>query len=91
MNREGAIWGILSGLTFTLVMIMLMRSVQIFGTEAQILDSFLGINAQGIGVVGAIINFIVSFVVSRRTQAPPEEISRMVEDIRVPKVMDQTD
>lgn len=91
MNREGAIWGILSGLIFTLTMILLMRSVQIFGTETQIIESFLGINAQGIGVIGAIINFAVSFIVSRNTQEPPEEISKMVEDIRIPKVVETSE
>ncbi|MRG85728.1 sodium:solute symporter family protein [Salinibacillus xinjiangensis] len=86
MNREGATWGILVGLIFTVSMILLMRSVEIFGTESQIIESFLGINAQGIGVVGAILNFVISFIISRSTQAPPEEISQMVEDVRVPKV-----
>ncbi|WP_349407442.1 sodium:solute symporter family protein [Pseudalkalibacillus sp. SCS-8] len=90
MNREGAIWGISVGLAFTVIMILLMRSPQIFGTEAPVLESFFGINAQGIGVVGALLNFIISFIVSRRTAAPPEEIQQMVEDIRVPKVMDKT-
>ncbi|MGM7701541.1 sodium:solute symporter family protein [Pseudalkalibacillus sp. Hm43] len=90
MNREGAIWGISVGLAFTVIMILLMRSPQIFGTDAPVLESFFGINAQGIGVVGALLNFIISFIVSRRTAAPPEDIQQMVEDIRVPKVMDKT-
>jgi cation/acetate symporter len=85
MNREGAIAGILTGLIFTIVMILLMRSVQIFGSEKAIINSFFGINAQGIGVIGAILNFIVSFVVSRITPAPPTDIQQMVENIRIPK------
>lgn len=89
MNRQGAIWGILTGLIFTFVMILLMRSPQIFGTAKPVIDSFLGINAQGIGVVGAILNFIVSYVVSRATEAPPEEIQQLVEDIRIPKGVGQ--
>lgn len=86
MNREGATWGIGIGLVFTLSMILMMRSVEIFGTQSQVMDSFLGINAQGIGVIGALLNFIVAFIVSRVTTPPPEEISQMVEEIRVPKV-----
>ncbi|MBO8170762.1 MAG: cation acetate symporter [Bacillaceae bacterium] len=85
MNREGAIWGILTGLIFTATMILLMRSPQIFGTESAAIDSFLGINAQGIGIVGMILNFIVSFIVSRSTKEPPQEIQQLVEDIRIPK------
>ncbi|GEL78820.1 sodium:solute symporter family protein [Tenuibacillus multivorans] len=89
MNREGAIWGISTGLAFTVIMIALMRSVQVFGTEAPIIESFFGIQAQGIGVIGAILNFIVAFIVSRRTAAPPEEIQEMVEDIRVPRISEK--
>ncbi|MCF6411704.1 sodium:solute symporter family protein [Pseudalkalibacillus salsuginis] len=90
MNREGAIWGISVGLAFTVIMILLMRSPQVFGTETPVIESFLGINAQGVGVVGALLNFVISFIVSRRTAAPPEEIQQMVEDIRVPKVINKT-
>jgi cation/acetate symporter len=86
MNREGATSGIVVGLVFTLVMILLMRSVQVFGTEEQIITDFFGIQALGIGVIGALLNFIVAFVVSRLTSPPPEEIIQLVEDIRVPKV-----
>nr|WP_290665339.1 sodium:solute symporter family protein [Ardenticatena sp.] len=85
MNREGAIAGILTGLVFTLVMILLIRSDRLLGTETPILTSFLGVNAQGVGVYGAILNFIISYVVSRTTPPPPEHIQHLVEDIRVPR------
>ncbi|WP_102028146.1 sodium:solute symporter family protein [Salirhabdus sp. Marseille-P4669] len=86
MNRQGATWGIIVGLVFTLTMILLMRSVQVFGTETQVLENFLGVDALGIGAVGALFNFIIAFVVSRMTSPPPEEISQMVEDIRLPNI-----
>ncbi len=88
MNKEGAIAGILSGLVFTVVMIGLMRSHVVFGMEERILHyrDFIGINAQGIGVVGMVINFLVSYVVSRMTSKPPEHIRELVEDVRVPEV-----
>ncbi len=85
MNREGATAGILVGLFFTLIMIILMRSNRLLGTEQPIIASFLGINAQGIGVVGAILNFIVSYVVSRATPPPPQEIQELIEEIRIPR------
>ncbi|GAW92524.1 sodium:solute symporter family protein [Calderihabitans maritimus] len=89
MNREGAIAGILTGLIFTAVMIVLMRSTKLLGTEAPILESFLGINAQGIGTVGMILNFIVAYIVSRATPPPPQEIQDLVQDIRIPKGVGQ--
>lgn len=86
MNRQGATSGIVVGLVFTLFMLLSMRSVQVFGTETQFIDNFLGVDALGIGVIGAALNFIVALIVSRMTAPPPEHISQMVEDIRVPKV-----
>jgi cation/acetate symporter len=72
------------GLLFTTVMILMMRSVQLMGTSEPILPSFMGITAQGIGSVGMILNFVVTIVVSRMTDPPPEEIQEMVESVRIP-------
>lgn len=85
MNREGAIAGLVTGLVFTLVMIGMQRSVQIFGTATPLMGDFLGINAQGIGVVGMLLNFVVAYVVSRLTPPPPQHIQELVDDIRIPK------
>ena len=85
MNREGAIAGILTGLIFTLVMIGMQRSVQIFGTPTPMMGDFFGINAQGIGVVGMLLNFLVAYVVSRATPPPPQHIQELVDHIRIPK------
>ena len=88
-NSQGAIAGMLVGLIFTAVMILMMRSVQLLGTAEPILPSFLGITAQGIGAVGMILNFVVTFVVSRMTDPPPEEIQEMVESVRIPSGADE--
>ena len=85
MNREGAIAGILVGLVFTLIMVVLMTSDSIFGTAEPLLPTFLGLEAQGIGLVGTILNFVVAFAVSRVTPPPPEDIQNLVEDIRLPQ------
>lgn len=84
-NSAGAITGMIVGITFTAVMIMLMRSVPLFGTEAPILSNLFGITAQGVGAIGMILNFIITFVVSRQTAPPPEHIQEMVENVRIPK------
>lgn len=85
MNSKGAIAGMLVGLIFTMVMIVMMRSVQILGTAEPLYGDFFGIQAQGIGTVGAILNFIVAFTVSRATEEPPQEIQELVESVRVPR------
>ncbi len=84
-NSQGAVAGMIVGIVFTAIMILMMRSVQLLGTDAAILPDFLGITAQGIGTIGMILNFVVSYVVSRATEAPPQEIQDMVESVRVPK------
>jgi cation/acetate symporter len=86
-TREGAILGMLTGLVFTGATIGMMRSPQIFGTSAPLLDSFFGVNAQGVGTVGMVLNFVVMWVVSLRTPPPPREVQEMVESIRYPRVM----
>ncbi|WP_017185934.1 sodium:solute symporter family protein [Alkalibacillus haloalkaliphilus] len=86
MNKEGAIAGILTGLLFTLIMIGSILSESIFGTDGPLLDSFFGINAQGVGVVGMMLNFIVSFIVSRLTAEPPKEIQELIENVRAPEI-----
>jgi len=88
-NRSGAIWGMLSGLFFTLVYIFWFKGwLFIPGTEmaANTPDNWiLGISPEAIGAVGALVNFVVAFIVSRVTAAPPEHIQHLVEDIRIPK------
>ena len=45
----------------------------------------LGIQPESFGAVGALINFVVAFIVAKSTAEPPEHIQHLVEDIRVPK------
>lgn len=77
-NRQGAIWGMVTGLAFTAYYII---GVKFFGMKPW----FLGISAEGIGTVGMLINLIFTFVVSRLTPPPPAEIRELVESIRVPR------
>ncbi len=83
-NDKGAIAGMIIGITFTAVMIILMRSSKLLGTETDIISNVFGISAQGIGVIGMLLNFIVTYTVSRSTEAPPDHIQDMVEDVRMP-------
>ena len=83
MNREGAIAGMISGIAFTAAYIIYFNYVD---PAANTPDNwFLGISPEGIGFVGMLINFAVAGVVSRLGAAPPEEVGRLVESIRVPK------
>lgn len=86
MNKEGAIAGMLTGLTFTMGYILYFKGVFIEPMAANVPENWLfGISPEGIGFIGMILNFIVAMVVSKLTSEPPEHIQHLVEDIRIPK------
>ena len=83
MNREGAVAGMISGIVFTAAYIIYFHYVN---PAANTPDNwFMGISPEGIGFVGMLINFAVAVTVSRFSAAPPEEVGRLVDSIRVPK------
>jgi len=88
INRAGAIAGMLSGLGVTLLYIFWFKGWFFFpGTEmmANTPENWLlGISPEAFGAVGAMVNFIVAYVVANATEEPPEHIQHLVEDIRVP-------
>jgi cation/acetate symporter len=45
---------------------------------------FFGVSAEGIGTLGMMLNFIVTWSVSRLTPPPPAEVQEMVEVLRMP-------
>ncbi len=86
MNRGGAIFGMLSGLIFTLTYIVYFKRDVLLGME-KVPDTewFLGISPEGIGVIGMLINFVVAFIVMKMTAPCPDHIQHLVEDIRYPR------
>lgn len=82
MNREGAIAGMVIGLSFTLVYITWFKFVDPASNTAE--HWWFGISPEGIGTVGAVINFVVAFAVSRVFSAPPEAVQNMIDRIRIP-------
>jgi cation/acetate symporter len=85
MNAQGAIAGMLVGLGFTSVMIGLMRAPQLFGAAQPVIKDFFGISAEGIGIVGMVLNLVTALVVSRLTPPPPTHIQAIVDSIRIPR------
>ena len=89
VNNTGAIAGMLSGLTFTLVYIFVYKGWLFIPGTANLPDTpenwVLGISPLSIGAVGAIVNFAVAFIVSNATEEPPVEIQELVESVRYPR------
>lgn len=90
MNKEGAIAGMLAGLFVTLFYVFAHKGIFfIKGTEFVDMiggaNSFFGITPEAFGAIGALVNFIVAFVVDKMTKEPPEHIQHMVEQVRIPR------
>ncbi|MES0327311.1 MAG: sodium:solute symporter family protein [Gammaproteobacteria bacterium] len=88
INKEGAIAGMIAGLTITLLYVFQHKGIMFVASTSYLGDMkpnwFLGIEPNAFGAIGALVNFSVAFVVSKFTPEPPEHIQHMVEDIRVP-------
>jgi cation/acetate symporter len=89
VNAAGAIIGMLVGLSSTLIYIFMFKGwLFIPGTNTfpNTPDYWLfGIQPEAFGAVGALLNFVSAWVVSKLTSPPPEHIQHLVEDIRVPR------
>jgi cation/acetate symporter len=90
MNKEGAVSGMLAGLTVTLFYVFAHKGIFfIKGTEYLDLiggaNSFFGITPEAIGAIGALVNFAVAFLVDKFTKEPPEHIQHLVENVRTPR------
>jgi cation/acetate symporter len=90
MNREGAITGMLTGLVFTLGYIVYFKGVFVAPWAVNSAENwFMGISPEGIGGIGMMLNFLVAMVVCHLTAPPPQRVLDMVDDIRLPELIDQ--
>jgi len=83
MNKEGAIAGMVTGITFTAAYIIFFKFVSPELNSPE--HWFLGISPEGIGLIGMVVNFVVAALVMKMTATTPIEIQQMVEGIRNPK------
>lgn len=83
MNKEGAIAGMIAGLTITIFYILKFKFNLFGGGDAS--TWWFGISPEGFGTVGAIVNFVVAIIVMSFTKAPPADVQDLIEDIRIPR------
>ncbi|MDC0160007.1 cation acetate symporter [Gemmatimonadales bacterium] len=82
-TREGAILGMVSGITFTAAYIVYFNFVNPAANSAE--NWWFGISPEGIGTLGMLLNFTVTMVISRMTPEPPAQVQALVDSIRVPR------
>ena len=85
MNKEGAIAGMVIGITLMLFYMIRYKTGLVGVMDARPQSEWwFGTSPEGFGTVAMFVNFAVSLVVSRMTPPPPKEVQDMVESIRIP-------
>jgi cation/acetate symporter len=79
-TAAGAAAGMVAGMAFTIF--YMVYTLGLFGAAKH--GYWFKISPEGIGTIGAIINFAVTIVVSTFTRKPSAEVTEMVENIRYP-------
>ena len=91
VTREGAVAGMLAGISVTLAYVFQHKGVMFIPGTSFLSDFpanwFFGIEPNAFGIVGAAVNFVVTFTVTRFTAAPPKAVQQLIEDIRVPAAL----
>ena len=88
MNSIAAISGMCAGIGVTMLYVFQHKGIMFIPGTSFMGDMqenwFLGISPNAFGMVGAIVNFTVAFVVLKVTDEAPSEIQDMVENFRSP-------
>lgn len=88
MNKEGAISGMIIGLSLMLFYMLKFKFGLFDGGKEAVAGLakswWFGISPEGFGTIAMFVNFVISIVVSRMTAAPPEHVQEIVEHIRIP-------
>lgn len=84
MNKEGAIAGMVVGITTMLLYMIKYRLGWFDDAVPDKSEWWFGISPEGFGTVAMVLNFIVSIIIMKFTPNPPEEVQDIVENIRIP-------
>lgn len=88
MNKEGAITGMIVGISLMLFYMLKFKFGVFDGGKAAIAGLkaqwWFGISPEGFGSVAMLVNFVVALIVNRFTAPVPEEVQEIVENIRIP-------
>ena len=88
INKEGAIAGMLAGIGVTLLYVFQHKGIMFIQSTAFLGNMepnwFFGIEPNAFGAVGAVVNFVVTYFVSKKTREIPSDVKEMVERIRLP-------
>ncbi len=88
MNKEGAITGMIVGISLMLFYMLKFKFGVFDGGKAAVTGLkaqwWFGISPEGFGSVAMLVNFVVALIVNSFTAPVPEEVQEIVENIRIP-------
>ncbi|MBJ6368854.1 sodium:solute symporter family protein [Snuella sedimenti] len=84
MNKEGAIAGMVVGITAMLLYMVKYKLGWFDDTLPDKSEWWFGISPEGFGTIAMLLNFVVSIVIMKFTPQPPENVQEIVERIRIP-------
>ena len=88
MNKEGAIAGMLAGISITLLYVFQHKGIMFIQSTSYLgnMDPnwFFGIEPNAFGAIGAVVNFCVASIVSRKYTGIPSDVEDMIRRIRRP-------
>ena len=82
VNKEGAISGMLCGISIMLIYILKFKFGFFGGGKSD--DWWLGVSPEGFGTLSMIVNLIVTITISSFTKKPSKKIQKLVVEIRKP-------
>ena len=82
MNKEGAICGMIAGMSLMLVYMLKFKFGWFGGGNSS--QWWFGISPEGFGSIAMLFNFLISIIVSKFTKKVPIEVQRLVLEIRKP-------
>ncbi|MEP3374452.1 MAG: sodium:solute symporter family protein [Maribacter dokdonensis] len=82
MNKEGAIGGMVVGILLMLFYMTKFKFGWFGGGTSN--DWWFGISPEGFGSIAMIANFIIASIILQFTPEPPEDVQKIVENIRIP-------
>ena len=83
MNKQGAIAGMLAGIGLMLFYMLKFKFNFFGGGDSS--SYWFGISPEGFGTIAMFVNFIVALFVMNITSPTPNQIKKMVDNIRIPE------
>ncbi len=82
MNKEGAVCGMIAGMSLMLTYMLKFKFGWFGGGNSS--QWWFGVSPEGFGSIAMLFNFLISITVSKFTKKIPEEVQRLVLEIRKP-------